>query len=259
MKLGIVLFAAGIAFAAAQDANVKTIEYTQGTTALEGKLVYPSTGIPTKWTLPSVVLMPDWMGVTPQAVAYAKHVADWGYVVFVADFYGKNMAPQNMQDAGKQSGALKKDAALLRERSIAAFSELKLQKGVDTNRIATMGFCFGAAASLELARSGAPLKGTVTIHGTLTTPAPEDSKDIHGMVLVLQGAEDPYATPAQAQAFADEMRKVGVDWQMVYYGGAVHAFTNPGAGTDPKQGLAYNAKADRRAFAVMKDFFQEAF
>ena len=120
-----------------------------------------------------------------------------------------------------------------------------------------MGFCFGGMAALELARTGAAIRGVACVHGYLNTPFTQDNRNIHGKVLVLQGAEDPYATPAQAQEFMDEMRRVGTDWQVVFYGGAVHGFTNPLSGDDPKKGLAYDAKADRRAFALMKDFFAE--
>jgi len=253
MFLAPLLLAAGIS-ASSHDIKVQTVSYHQDTTALEGQLV----SLKSKAKLPGVLLMPDWMGVTPQALAYAKRVSDWGYVVFVADLYGKDAQPKTSQDAGKLAGALKNNIPLLRERAAAALAELKKQAGVDTTRIATMGFCFGGEAALELARSGVDLKGVASIHGNLNTPLPQDSKNIKGKVLVLQGAEDPYATQAQALTFMDEMRQAGTDWQLVFYGGVVHAFTNPGAGNDPKQGVAYNAKADRRAFAVLKDFFQEA-
>ncbi len=248
-----ILLAAGIAAAASPE--VQSLSYRQDTTALEGKLVHPAKS---KGKLPGIVLMPDWMGMTPQAEAYAKHVSEWGYVVLVADLYGKDAQPKTSQDAGKLAGALKGNIPLLRQRAAAALELLKQQPGVDTSKIAAMGFCFGGQAALELARSGAELQGIVSIHGNLNTTLPQDSKNIKGKVLVLQGAEDPYATQAQALTFMDEMRQAGTDWQVVFYGGAVHAFTNPGAGNDPKQGVAYNAKADRRAFALMKDFFAEA-
>jgi dienelactone hydrolase len=53
--------------------------------------------------------------------------------------------------------------------------------------------------------------------------------------------------------------EAGVDWQMVYYGGAVHAFTNPGAGSDPRLRAAYDARADARSWTAMRDFLQELF
>ena len=247
-----------MAIASAQHAAIQTVlnvPYAQHKTALEGKFVLPESA---KSPLSGIVLMPDWMGVTPLAVEYAKRMADWGYAVFVADLYGKDSQPKNMQEAGALSGGLKNNVPLLRLRAAAALAALKRQPGVDTGHIASVGFCFGGAAALELARSGAAVLGTVSVHGTLNTPLSQDSKNIRGKILVLQGAEDPYATPAQAETFMDEMRQAGTDWQLIFYGGAVHAFTNPQAGNNPKQGVAYDAKTDRRAFALMKDFFAEA-
>ncbi len=122
-----------------------------------------------------------------------------------------------------------------------------------------MGYCFGGGGALELARSGAPLRGVVTFHGSLNTPNTADAKNIRGKVLVLHGADDPFVKPEEVRAFMDEMRGAGVDWQVVYYSGAVHAFTIRSAGTDNSKGAAYNEAADRRSWAAMKDFFSEIF
>jgi len=112
---------------------------------------------------------------------------------------------------------------------------------------------------LELARSGADLKGFVTFHGGLATPTPGDAGHIRGKVLVLHGADDPVVPRDEVLAFEEEMRQAGVDWQMVFYGGAVHSFTIPSAGDDPSVGAAYNEKADRRSWEAMKSFFKEIF
>ena len=81
--------------------------------------------------------------------------------------------------------------------------------------------------------------------------------DMYGKVLALHGGDDPNVPPKQVDAFQEEMRKAGVDWQFVSYGGAVHAFTNPGAGSDNSKGAAYNERADRRSWEAMKTFFAE--
>jgi dienelactone hydrolase len=99
----------------------------------------------------------------------------------------------------------------------------------------------------------------VSFHGGLDTPDPNDAKNIKAKVLVLTGADDPNVPASQVLAFADEMRKARVDWQLVMYGGAVHSFTNPASGNDPSKGVAYNEKADRRSWQAMKDFFAEMF
>jgi dienelactone hydrolase len=99
----------------------------------------------------------------------------------------------------------------------------------------------------------------VSFHGNLDTPNPADAKNIKGKVLVLHGGDDPFVKDDEVAKFEEEMRKAGVDWQIVIYGGAVHSFTNPDAGNDPSRGAAYNGKADKRSWEAMKLFFAEIF
>lgn len=82
---------------------------------------------------------------------------------------------------------------------------------------------------------------------------------IKAAVLVLHGAEDPHVTPEQIKQFQEAMGEAGVDWQMIYYGGAVHSFTNPASGNDKSRGVAYNKKAAERSWIQMKVFFDELF
>ncbi len=112
---------------------------------------------------------------------------------------------------------------------------------------------------LELARSGADIAGVVSFHGGLSSPTPADAKNIKAKVLALHGADDPLVPPDEVRAFQDEMRQGGVDWQMILYGGAVHAFTDWTDDTDNSKGIAYNERADRRSWEAMKQFFAEIF
>jgi len=112
---------------------------------------------------------------------------------------------------------------------------------------------------LEIARSGAHIAGVVSFHGALDTASPGDAKNIKCKVLALHGGDDPYVPRKDVEAFEDEMRAGGVDWQLNVYSGAVHSFTNPEAGTDNSKGAAYNERADRRSWEAMKDFFTEIF
>jgi dienelactone hydrolase len=129
----------------------------------------------------------------------------------------------------------------------------------DPNRVAAIGYCFGGTTVLELARSGAPITGVVSFHGGLSTPNPNDAKNIKAKVLALHGADDPNVPPKEVAAFEEEMRQGGVDWQLIAYGGAVHSFTDWNAGNDNSKGAAYNERADRRSWEAMKQFFAELF
>jgi dienelactone hydrolase len=126
-------------------------------------------------------------------------------------------------------------------------------------RIAAIGYCFGGTTVLELARSGAELAGVVSFHGGLSTPNPSDAKKIRAKVLALHGADDPNVPAKEVAAFEEELRQAGVDWQLIAYGGAVHAFTDWNAGNDNSRGAAYNERADRRSWEAMKQFFAEVF
>ena len=232
----------------------RTVEYRAGDAVLEGLVSYDTAGPARK---PGVLVIHDWMGVGPYVRSRAEQLAALGYVAFAADVYGKGVRPTNAKEAAQQAGRFKADRPLFRARVAAALAELRRQPNVLASKVAAIGYCFGGGGALELARSGADVAGVVTFHGSLDTPTPADARNIKAKVLVLHGADDPFVPPAQVQAFEEEMRAGGVDWQLVKYSGAVHSFTIPGAGNDNSKGAAYNATADRRSWEAMKVFFAE--
>lgn len=253
-----ILFIALILWPVMACAGLQTqaLEYRDGSTALEGYLAFDKN---LEGKLPAVLVVPDWMGVREPYQAIADKLAQNGYVAFVADIYGKGVRPANNQEAAAEAKKYKADRGLLRQRVLAALAELKKNPHVDEARIAAIGYCFGGTTVLELARSGAPVLGVVSFHGGLDSPSPDDGKNIRAKVLVLHGADDPFVPSPEIGAFQEEMRKGNVDWQMTYYGDAVHSFTQPKAGNDKAKGNAYNERADRRSWGAMKQFFSEIF
>lgn len=234
----------------------KTVEYKQGDATLEGVLVWDDAKAGPR---PGVLIVHQWLGLTDYEKHRAEMLARLGYVAFCADIYGKGIRPTNPQEAGAQAGKYKSDRALLRARANAALEQLKKSELVDKKHVAAIGYCFGGTAVIELALSGAELNGVVSFHGGLDAPNPADAKKIKGKVLALAGADDPFQQPEDLAAFEKEMRDAKVDWQIVFYGGAVHSFTQPMAGNDNSKGAAYNEKADHRSWRTMQDFFAEIF
>ncbi len=135
---------------------------------------------------------------------------------------------------------------------------MKKQARVNKNKIAAQGYCFGGTAVLELALSGAKLQGVASFHGGLDFPSLEkDVKKISTKVLVLHGAIDPWVPADQVSAFTKALDSAKTDYQFISYSGAVHAFTNLGAGNDITKGAAFNALATKRSFQALKDFYEE--
>lgn len=250
---GLLLVAAASARA---EVKTKSVIYKQGDAVLEGYLAWDdaSTG-----KRPGVLIAHAWMGIGPHERAVAEQLAKLGYVAFCADIYGRGIRPKTPDEAGKQAGAYKNDRALTRARATAGLAQLTANPAVDPKRVAVIGYCFGGMVALELARSGADLAGAVVFHGDLSNPTPADDKNVKARLLVLQGGDDPFVPAKAVAAFEDEVRAAGVDWQLVQYGGAVHAYTDPNVGSDNSKGVAYNERADRRSWQAMRDFFGEVF
>lgn len=241
---------------APSQAELRTgvIEYRQGDTVLEGYLAYDS-GL--KGPRPGVLVVHEWTGINAYVKRRVEQLAQLGYVALAADIYGRGVRPKTPEEAAKVAAVYRNDRALMRARAQAAVEMLRHQEGVDPKRIAAIGYCFGGTIVLELARSGADIAGVVSFHGGLDTPHPEDARNIKCKVLVLHGGDDPHVPIEQVTGFCQEMRKAGVDWQLIVYGGAVHSFTNPESGSDPSRGVAYSERADRRSWQAMRLFFDE--
>jgi dienelactone hydrolase len=254
-KIFSVLLMAASAFAVRAAIHTETVEYKQGDTTLEGYLAYDDS---ISGKRPGVLVVHQWLGLTDYEKHRAEQLAALGYVAFCADIYGKDNQPKNVQEAGALAGKYKSDRALLRARVNAALDVLEKNELVDTKHIAAIGYCFGGTTVIELARSGADISGVVSFHGGLDSPTPADGKNIKCKVLALAGADDPFQKPDDLTAFESEMRDNKVDWEITFYGNAVHAFTQPDPGF-VNAGAKYNEKADKRSWQAMKQFFAEIF
>jgi dienelactone hydrolase len=254
-KLGLTFLIMTSVLTSRADIHTEIVEYQQGDATLEGFLAYDDS---ISGKRPGVLVVHQWFGLTGYEKMRAKMLAQLGYVAFCADIYGKGVRPQNVAEAGAQVGKYEGDRALLRARVNAGLDALRQQPLVDQKRLAAIGYCFGGTTVIELARSGAELNGVVSFHGDLDSPSPADGRNIKCKVLALAGADDPFQKPDDLTAFENEMRDAKVDWQIVFYGGAVHAFTQPDPGFS-NPGAKYNEKADKRSWEAMKQFFAEIF
>ncbi len=235
----------------------RSVKYKLGEVELEGFHAYDDK---VEGQRPGILIIHQWTGLSENEKMRARMLAELGYNVFAADVYGIGIRPQP-PEAGKVSAIYKEDRELFRARMKVGWQVLMMDKRTDRNQTAAIGYCFGGTGVLELARAGVQLKGVVSFHGGLAAAPDMAAKkgEVKAKVLVLHGAVDPYVPTTEVDAFQKEMEAAGADWQLVSYGGAVHAFTQKMAGDDPSKGAAYDAKADQRSWEDMRQFFAEIF
>lgn len=235
------------------------ISWNHGGTDFDGYLVYDKDEDDRR---PGLLMVPNWMGVNDDAIERAKAIAGDDYVVLLVDMYGRGVRPTNPDEAGKAAGAVYADREALRGRINRALGVLEASAAktpLRADEIGAIGFCFGGAVALELARSGAAVDGVVSFHGNLSTPLPAAAGQVKAPVLVLNGADDTFVPAEQIAAFQTEMKTAGADWQFVNFGGAVHCFAEPSADGTVIPGCKYHEPSSRRAYAMMEDFFDERF
>ncbi|MEY4853325.1 MAG: hypothetical protein RIR32_1, partial [Verrucomicrobiota bacterium] len=230
----------------------KPVEYKAGDVLCEGWQAYDDAVTGPR---PGVLVVHQWTGISDHEKEAARKLASLGYNVLVADIYGKGIRPQPPA-AGKEAGKYKGNRPLLRARVNAALDVLSRDARTDASKLAATGYCFGGTAVIELARSGAAVKGVVSFHGGLDSPTPADGKNIKAQVLALHGADDPFVPAKDVAAFEAEMKTAGVDYKLMKYPGAVHSFTHKAAGNDNRKGAAYNADADRDSWFQMEQFLK---
>jgi len=236
--------------------KTETVEYKDGNTLLEGYIAYDDANDKPR---PGVLVIHDWTGLQEYAKRRTNMLAEMGYVAFAADVYGKGVRPTDPKDAGAEAGKYRSNPELLHKRLTLALEELKKNSRVDKTKIAAIGYCFGGQSVLEIARSGAEIKGVVSFHGALKPLTPVAAGGVKAKILVCHGAVDPFVKPPEVDAFKEEMAKAKADLKFIAYPDAVHSFTKKEAGDDASKGQAYNEKADLDSWAEMRKFFGEIF
>ncbi len=219
------------------------VTYEADGKTFEGYYVAPPT------VAPLVFLVHDWSGLDDYEMTRADMLAELGYAVFAADLFGKGVRPNSADESRRLTGEFYQDRRLLRSR-LAASLDVARGQGADATRTVAVGYCFGGAAVLELARSGADLRGYVTFHGVLRTPEGQDYSQAKGEFLVLHGGADQSVSMEDFARLSAELEAAGLPYEMITYGEAPHAFTVFGTSR-------YRPDADRKSWERFTLFLEE--
>ncbi len=241
------------------DIKGEEVTYQAGDTTLEGYIAWDANKAGPR---PGVLVVHEWWGHNDYVRRRARMLAEEGYAAFALDMYGDGKQAAHPEDAKKFMMETLSSADIAKTRFSAALDLLKNHPKTEPTKIAAIGYCFGGAVVLQMARSGADLDGVASFHGNLSTESPAAPGVIKAKILVLHGADDPFVPKEQVDAFKEEMDAAGADYTFIAYPGAVHAFTNPAATETGKKfnmPLAYNEEADRKSWAELREFLRGLF
>jgi dienelactone hydrolase len=235
----------------------EAVSYSIDGQSHQGQLIYDET----KKDQPLLMVAPNWRGVTPENIAIGQKHASDGYVVFLPDMFGAGKGPKGTENPMEFLAPFIADDAGTRRRIVAAFDAMTKeasQRGIgDAKRRAALGYCYGGANVLDLAREGADVAAVVSIHGVLATPNPAGKGRIKAKVLVLHGAADPVSPKAHRDMFEAEMDAAGARWMALHFGGVAHAYTDPHANMLPV--AKWDEPATRYTRVMTDAFIHDAF
>ena len=236
----------------------ENISYTGDNTTMNGFLVYDENK---QGTRPAVLVVHEWWGLNDNTKTRARQLAELGYIALAVDMYGNGKTADNPTDAGNLATPFYENPQMAKARFDAALEKIKTYPQTDTSKIAAIGYCFGGAQVINMAKLGDNLKGVVSFHGNLAVlPANKDL--LKADILVCHAADDPFVPQAEVDIFKKQMDSIGASYTFKAYEGTTHAFTNPQAtayGEKFNLPLRYNAAADSASWNDMKAFFEKIF
>ena len=233
--------------------TVTDVEYEADATTMIGRLAVPAGDGPHA----AVLIAHEGPGLDDVQRARAAQLAELGYAAFALDYHGRGRTITDRAEMRSRLAELHAEPERIEAIAAAGLDVLLADPRTDATRVAAIGYCFGGALALELARGGADLEAVVGFHPRLSTNRPEGAANVTARVLVCVGSEDPLVTAEERLAFEDEMRTAGTDWRMQIYGGAAHSFTHPLADRAALPGLGYHAPSAHHAWQSMLDLFRE--
>jgi dienelactone hydrolase len=236
----------------------ENITYTGDSITMNGYVVYDEN---IEGTRPAVLVVHEWWGMNDYAKMRAKELAKLGYIAMALDMYGDGKQAGNPDSAGKLATPFYMDPQMAKSRFDAAVAKLKTYSQVNATKVAAIGYCFGGAMVLNMAKLGNDLAGVVSFHGNLNV-VPVNKELLKAQILVCHGAVDPFVPQAEVDQFKNQMDSIGAKYTFKSYEGAVHAFTNPDAtamGEKFRIPIKYNAAADSASWNDMREFFDAIF
>lgn len=212
---------------------------------------------------PGVLIVHEWWGHNDYVRRRARMLAELGYTAFALDMYGDGKSAQHPKDAQKFMQEVFANMPAGVARFEAAEKLLRDHATTDPDQIAAIGYCFGGAIVLGMARQGADLDAVASFHGSLATETPAKPGAVQAHVLICHGGADKMVPLEQVAAVESEMKDGGApSVRTVVYAGALHGFTNPDATAKGEQfeiPIGYQKEADENSWTELQLLLERAF
>ena len=235
------------------------VSYMAGDTQMKGYIAWDNAVAGKR---PGILVVHEWWGHNDYARKRANMLAEQGYTALAVDMYGDGKTASHPDDAGKFAGEVRKNMDVAEARFNAAMETLASNETVNPDQISAIGYCFGGGVVLAMARRGTDLDLVASFHGSVATDKPVEKGQVKARLAVFNGAADPMVTAAQVEAFKTEMDNAGVEYLVVSYPDALHAFTNPEADAYAKKfglPLKYDAVADTDSWNLLIELLREVY
>ena len=237
----------------------ETLSYSANGTTLNGYLAYDDA---IDGARPGVIVIHEWWGLDGYIRERADKLAGLGYSALALDMYGDGKTAANPDEAGTMMNSVLNDMESGTARLKAGHAALAAHASADADRIAAIGYCFGGAMVLHMARIGMPLSAVVSFHGALGSFHKPSPGEVKARVLVCHGADDEFISEEEVTGFKAEMDAGEVDYEFIAYEGALHGFTSREADNNGKKyglPLAYDGKADTQSWQAMCNLLDKVF
>lgn len=174
---------------------------------------------------PAILLIHEWWGLNEGMTVLADALAEEGYVVFAPDAYRGNVTAAFPRALWLR---LTTPTEQVEADMDSALAYLRGLDNIDSERVASMGFCFGGGHSLQLGlRQSENLALTIIYYGAVVTDPDLLAPLTDGQpILGIFAEEDNTIFPEEVIEFEAALNSLDIENEITIYPDVGHAFVN---------------------------------
>lgn len=196
----------------------ESVNYFTEDPKTSGYIVAPDS----KGKKPGLIIVHEWYGLKLRIKEFADALADEGYVVLAADMYGGKTGSNSAENRALVRESLSDPDYIIHNLNAAA-NYLRSRDDVISDKIGTMGWCYGGGVVLSFGIGGEHYEATAIFYGSLVDD-PVKLKKIGHEVLGIFAENDGGIPPSDVRRFEKALRKAGIKNEIHIYDDVGHGF-----------------------------------